>query len=383
MWNGLFAVINIINCCFLLHKERPISLNPIEEELYVKVFLKKKVPLSRGDFKLLCSKANILDYEDGEAYLQYNAVPETVGVIMSGCMDVFGGFVADGTSFKINANHPWEWVDSPQFILNTSEFPADRRPSNVALVSKGSTTLCIWTFEDIRALCQANPQLAVCLTTVISQDCASKIIQTEHYLLTQDTIRQAAIAALDETDRARREASVIAPAPTPKQRIMVGSQGVAIDLSDSTASADIRPSPAPPRKLGESIARKPSKTQVSASPSTKRASPATGAEVEMVDKPKKKKKAPQKTPEFSSASAGTVPNTQAQPSIVPHTSKSSKSGTTSSDSEEEQAAETAIHDDSSESSEMQSSDSEPAKTKSKSKKTTRKPAKRKEEDSES
>lgn len=230
-WNALFAVINIIQSSMLLHAERPIKLHPAEEEIYIHIFRSRKIPLSRRDFRTLAKKAMILDYADGEAYLQQGDRVETVALVMSGNIDVYTTFQGDHRFAKLNVTNPWEWVDSPQFLQSIN---AGENPPKVAvsLVASGPTQLCVWTLDDIRALCAANQQLMVCLLSVIAHDCATKITRTEEYLLSSESVRTAAAGLLQESDIRRRADSLEKLPITAKQR-MIGVDHTSIDMGDT------------------------------------------------------------------------------------------------------------------------------------------------------
>jgi CRP-like cAMP-binding protein len=274
-WNAAFAVINLLQCAMLLHAERPIKLHPMEEEIYLRVFLRNKVPLGRRDFKLLASKASILDYEDGEAYLQQGSKVETVALIMSGQVDVFDNFEGhsagpfEGRFAKINVSESWEWVDSPQFIfnINSEHIP---QPAAVSLVAAGPTQLCVWTLEDIRGLCAANPQLSVCILSVISQDCAVKIMKTEKYIMSSEAVRRAAHSSLREDDRIRRASSFVKSPISAKERVKGYADSAVVDMAASIgthSSLDLNKSsiavnggnnssPVSPRVLNHKASRK-------------------------------------------------------------------------------------------------------------------------------
>lgn len=233
-WNALFAVINLIQSSMLLHAERPINLHPTEEEIYIHIFRSRKIPLSRRDFRTLAKKAMILDYADGESYLQQGDKVETVALVMSGHIDVYTTFQGDQRFAKLNVTNPWEWVDSPQFLQSIN---AGDNPPKVAvsLIASGPTQLCVWTLDDIRQLCAANQQLMVCLLSVIAHDCATKITRTEEYLLSSESVRSAAASLLQESDLRRRADSLEKLPITAKQR-MIGVDHTSIDMGDSPAT---------------------------------------------------------------------------------------------------------------------------------------------------
>lgn len=233
-WNALFSVINLIQSAMLLYNERPVRLHPMEEEIYIRVFRSRKIPLSRRDFKSLAKKAMVLDYHEGEAYLQQGETVETVGLVMCGSIHVYTNFEGDNRFAKININEAWDWVDSPQFL--TSINGTDSTPkSAVSLIASGPTQLCVWTLDDIRELCGANPQLSVCLLSVLAHDCAMKILKTEKYLLSSETIRSAAHELLQEADLRRRADSISKLPITAKQR-MIGVDHTSVDLDVPTDS---------------------------------------------------------------------------------------------------------------------------------------------------
>lgn len=218
----MFAGINLFQCARLLYGERPISLHPMEEELYVRMFVAKKVPLSRHDFKLLVSKALILDYDDSEVYLKSGAKIETLAAVISGTIDVLDQFLPQqhGDYARINVIRDWEWVDAVQFIFNMNL--QDPHPAAVTLMANGPTQLCVWDLEDVRALCGASPQLSVCLLSVLSQDCANNILKTERYLMSFESVRKAARdATMSDTEYVRsRSNSLSMPPITPKERLL-------------------------------------------------------------------------------------------------------------------------------------------------------------------
>lgn len=251
-WNAVFAVINLIQSAMLLYAERPIDLLPIEEEMYIRIFRSRKIPLSRHDFKTLARKAMILDYQDGEAYLQQGERVETVALVMAGAIDVYTSFEGDHRFAKLNVTTPWEWVDSPQFLVSINAGDASPKAA-VSLVASGPTQLVTWTLEDIRTLCATNQQLMVCILSVIAHDCAIKITRTEEYLLSSETIRSAAAAMLQESDLRRRADSISKLPITAKQR-MIGVDHTSLDMGETSATNTPRtslPHGKSARRLGE------------------------------------------------------------------------------------------------------------------------------------
>lgn len=233
-WNACFAVINLLQSAMLLHAERPITLHPMEEEIYLRVFRSRKIPLGRREFRQLAEKAFILDYEDGEAYQLQGKPVETVAMIMSGHVDVFSNFDRDAGFAKINVSEAWEWVDSPQFLsaINAEEPPS----AAVSLVASGPTQLCVWKLSDLRILCSASPQISVCLLSVLATDCAIKITKTERYLLSNETVQQATQALLNPDERKRRANSFSKLPITALQRMDGGH--VSIDIGPAAIVAE-------------------------------------------------------------------------------------------------------------------------------------------------
>lgn len=226
-WNAVFSVINAVQSAILLHAEHPITLHPMEEEIYIRAFRTRKIPLGRREFRQLAEKAVILDYEDGEAYQQQGKPMETVAMIMSGNVDVFSNFDSDTGFAKINVCEAWEWADSPQFLSSiNSEEPV---PCAVSLIASGPTQLCVWRLDDLRVLCAANPQISVCLLSVIANDCAVKILKTERYLLSNESVQKATQALLKPDDRMRRQNSFTKAPLSARQRMDGGH--LSIDLT--------------------------------------------------------------------------------------------------------------------------------------------------------
>jgi CRP-like cAMP-binding protein len=292
VWNAVFCCINIFKCAQLLYAERPVHLHPMEEEIYLRVFKSKRVPLSRRDFKTLAKKAVVLDYEDGEAYLHQSGNVETVALILSGHVDVFDNFGAKKTDServpfaKINVSEAWEWVDSPQFIFNiNAKVP---QPAAVSLICSGPTSLCVWTLDDIRAMCAVNPQLSVCLLSVISQDCAIKILKTEKYLMSSDLVREAAHASLAESDRIRHVSSFSKLPISPKERVLGHTDSVVIEMpvptKEPSKSAPATPSSTHTSKLSSKPSRK-----IGGIASPRSVVPPAGLDAETASKKKKSK----------------------------------------------------------------------------------------------
>lgn len=240
VWNAVFCVINIVQASIVLHSERPVRLNHLEEEIFLRVFKSKRIPLSRRDFKLLARKGVILDYHDGEVYLKKNAAVETVALVLDGQIFAYDTLDEDKSPSppdfaKINVSGPWEWADSPQFIFNVGN--ADNpEPAAITLVSNGSTRLCVWTLDDLRTLCAENAQISVCFLSVLSKDCACKVLKTKNYLLSTDLIREAARASYSENARLQRVTSIDMPHDSPKVRLNKNTEYSPIPLSKSNTA---------------------------------------------------------------------------------------------------------------------------------------------------
>lgn len=223
-----------------------MRLNRLEEEIFLRVFKSKRIPLNRREFKLLARKAVILSYSDGEVYLKKHAKVETVALVLSGLVYVYDTLDGDKSPSppdfaQINESGPWEWVDSPQFIFNM-DAALEPEPAAITIISKGATRLCVWAIDDIRTLCAKNPQISVCFLSVLSKDCACKVLKTKNYLLSTDLIREAARASYTENTRLRQIASTDCLKDSPKERIRKKSGFSPVPLTkDTTARAPENP----------------------------------------------------------------------------------------------------------------------------------------------
>jgi len=173
-WNLVFAVINYGHVAYLWYIMRPIKFSEEHEILYAAVF--EQLGIARYQYNGLVQLASVKELAKGEHYSKENETHgENISIVTSGSALVMK------SGKVLHRTKPYEFIDSPEWILSTQGNFAAPVTFEVTVISEGCT-LISWKRSDLLRTLRQQPQVKNIFNSIIGQDIALKLFKSNRVL---------------------------------------------------------------------------------------------------------------------------------------------------------------------------------------------------------
>lgn len=169
-WNLVFAVINYGHVSYLWYIMRPIKFTEEHEILYGAVF--EQLGIARYQYNSLVQLSTVSEIPKGEIYATENETHgENVSIVTSGSV------LVTKNGKPLHRTKPYEFLDSPEWILSTQGNFAAPVTFEVTLISEGCTIIT-WKRSNLLRALRQQPQVKNIFNSIVGQDVAKKLFKS-------------------------------------------------------------------------------------------------------------------------------------------------------------------------------------------------------------